>query len=60
MALAQCFSCGAEAENLSGATHQYLLSTSGCWAKYGELLAREYSDFSYMAVHNLTVDAYAA
>ena len=60
MALTQCFSCGAETENINGATHKYLLSTSGCWAKYGELLAREYSDFSYMAVHNLTVDAYAA
>ena len=59
MALTTCFSCGANTKNIDGATHKYLLSTPGCWAMYGEVLAREYSDFAYMAVHDLTVDAYA-
>ncbi len=58
-ALTKCFSCGAETEKVNGPTHKYLLSTPGCWARYGEVLAREYSDFRYMAVHDLTVDAYS-
>ena len=35
-------------------------SSPSCWATYGHLLAREYSDPQYMAVHRLTVDSYAA
>jgi Family of unknown function (DUF5946) len=34
-------------------------SCPGCWAVYGEVLAREYSDPAYFQVHKLTVDAYA-
>jgi hypothetical protein len=34
-------------------------STPGCWAAYGRVLAREYEDPRYVAVHRLTVDAYA-
>ena len=30
-----------------------------CWAAYGEVLAREYSDPAYFQVHRLSVDAYA-
>lgn len=59
MTLIKCFSCGAETEDVNGSTHKYLLSTPGCWARYNEVLAREYSDYSYMQVHNLTVDAYS-
>ena len=55
-----CFSCGVEtAPGTPGVIHRYMLSTPGCWAQYGELLAREYSDPRYMAAHALTVDAYA-
>ncbi|MEL7296819.1 MAG: DUF5946 family protein [Pseudomonadota bacterium] len=55
-----CFSCGAEtAPGETGAIHRYMLSSPGCWAQYGVLLAREYSDSRYMAMHALTVDAYA-
>ena len=39
--------------------HRYMLSSPGCWALYGEVLAREYGDLRYMAAHRLTVDAYA-
>ena len=45
--------------NQSGPTHRYMESLPGCWAIYGEVLAREYSDLAYAAVHRLTVDAYA-
>jgi len=34
-------------------------SSPGCWAAYGEILAREYSDPAYGRLHRLTVDAYA-
>ena len=36
-----------------------MLSSPGCWATYGEVLAREYQDPAYMRFHRLTVDAYA-
>jgi hypothetical protein len=34
-------------------------SSPACWAAYGEVLAREYSDPAYFRVHRLSVDAYA-
>jgi hypothetical protein len=34
-------------------------SSPGCWAVYGEVLAREYSDPAYATVHRQTVDAFA-
>jgi hypothetical protein len=56
-----CTGCGALFENREGPTHRYLESSPGCWASYGEVVAREYSDYaSYGALHRLTVDAYAA
>ena len=54
-----CTWCGLVTEKIEGPTHEYLAATPGCWAKFGEILAREYENFEYMAVHNLTADAYA-
>jgi hypothetical protein len=34
-------------------------SSPACWAAYGEVLAREYSDPAYFSVHRLGVDSYA-
>lgn len=34
-------------------------STAGCWAAYGGVLARQYSDASYAAAGQLTADAFA-
>ena len=34
-------------------------SSPSCWKVYGDVLAREFSDPTYMAVHRLTVDTYA-
>ena len=54
-----CPGCGAILPGHDGPTHRYMESSPGCWAAYGEVLAREFSDPRYMAVHRLTVDTYA-
>lgn len=55
-----CFACGGTFEAVDGPVHEYMLSTPGCWAAYGELLAREYENPAlFGAAHRLTVDAYA-
>lgn len=55
----KCISCGGEFSDIDGPVHRYMNSSPGCWAVYGEILAREYSDPFYFEVHRLTVDAYA-
>jgi hypothetical protein len=55
-----CPGCGGMFAEVEGPTHRYMESSPGCWAAYGIVLAREYSDPAYFAVHRLTVDAYAA
>ena len=40
-------------------THPYIGASAGCWAAFGELLAREFEDPSYGTVHRHTVDVYA-
>jgi hypothetical protein len=55
----RCPGCGVELKHVEGPVHRYLESSAACWALYGEVLAREYSDPAYMRVHRLTVDAYA-
>lgn len=55
-----CPDCGARVPVSDLPGHAYLGASPGCWAVYGEVLAREYSDARYFAVHQLTVDAYAA
>ena len=59
MDLRKCFSCGGKFPDIDGPVHRYMDSSAGCWAVYGEVLAREYSDPSFFEVHRLTVDAYA-
>jgi hypothetical protein len=54
-----CPGCGVELAALDAPVHRYMESTPACWAKYGELLAREYGNAEYMASHRLTVDSYA-
>jgi len=57
--LCKCFSCGGLYPDIDGPIHRYMESSPGCWAVFGKILAREYSDASYFEVHRLTVDAYA-
>jgi len=54
-----CPGCGVVLPGVDGPTHDYMESSPACWAVYGEVLAREYSDITYRAVHRLTVDTYA-
>jgi hypothetical protein len=42
-----------------GPTHPYVRSSPACWAIYGKILAREYENPNYWALHQVTVDAYA-
>jgi hypothetical protein len=55
----RCFSCGGDFPEMDGPTHPYMLSSAGCWAAYGELLALEYQHRAYATLHRLSVDAYA-
>ena len=55
----KCIGCGAEVEDIEGATHAYLGTSAGCWKLYGDVLAKEYGDSEYMQIHRLTVDAYS-
>jgi hypothetical protein len=50
--------CGALVLTSNGPTHRYLGASPGCWALYGEILARDYGEFQYPPVHRLSVDAY--
>lgn len=54
-----CPGCGLRAPVHHGPTHPYVVSSPACWAAYGEVLAREYQDQGYGALHQVTVDAYA-
>jgi len=56
----ECPSCGSRSLLTEGPTHPLMPSSPGCWAIFGELLAREFSDPAYFPLHQLTVDSYAA
>lgn len=59
MPVKPCFSCKALVPDIDGPTHRYMESSPGCWAAYGQVLAREYSKLTFATNHRLTVDAYA-
>jgi hypothetical protein len=54
----RCVGCGIELPVAAGPTHQYINSSPECWALFGSVLAREFSDEAYGDAHRLTVDAY--
>ncbi|MDQ2965628.1 MAG: DUF5946 family protein [Chloroflexota bacterium] len=56
MAVVPCAGCGGLVPHLDGPTHRNIGASPGCWAIYGELLARDLpaSEFAPLAV-----DAYA-
>lgn len=60
LGMVACCGYGGRFPAVDGPTHPYMLSSPGCGAAYGEVLAREYADFAgFERVHRLTVDAYA-
>lgn len=56
----KCISCAAQVRKSNGPTHRYIGASPGCWAIFGEVLAKEYGDYRYPQVHRLTIDVYAA
>ena len=57
--LERCVGCGAQVPRVDGPTHPYIGASAGCWAIFGEILAKEYGEWRYPPIHRLTVDAYA-
>lgn len=55
----RCIGCCGEFSESDGPTHEYILSAPGCWAAYGTLLEREFSDSELQSINRLTVDTYA-
>jgi uncharacterized protein DUF5946 len=54
-----CPGCHGIFPDTDGPTHAYISASPGCWAVYGDVLAKEYGEYQYPAVHRLTVDTYA-
>lgn len=52
-----CPACGFAGDHC-GPAHAYMSPSPSCWARYGEVLAREYSDRAYWRSHRLLTDAY--
>ena len=52
-----CPACGHVGHH-DGPAHAYMSPSPACWARYGEVLAREYSHPGYWQAHRLLTDAY--
>jgi len=59
MNLVPCMGCCGLFPEMEAPTHRYMESSPGCWAAYGEVLARGYGDPAYAQDYRLSVDAYA-
>jgi Family of unknown function (DUF5946) len=55
-----CPGCGLTAAEAGEPAPEEHSASAACWAVYGQLLARSYTDPDYRAVHQVLVDAYAA
>jgi hypothetical protein len=56
----RCPGCGMVAPVGGNPAPPEFRASSGCWRRYGELLARSYGAFEYRSVHQLVVDSYVA
>lgn len=52
-----CPACGYEG-TFDGPVHAYMSPSAACWERYGNILAREFSDADYFRSHRLLTDAY--
>ncbi len=52
----KCIACGFVGAH-PGPVHAYMSFSPACWARYGEILAREFEDRQYFEAHRLLVDA---
>lgn len=55
-----CPGCGLSSNEAAGRTPEGHWASAACWAVYGQVLTRSYTDSGYRAVHQMVVDAYAA
>ena len=61
-----CLGCQADFDEINGLTHEYIVRMNICCRRlgvgplYGEVPAREYSDYRITRHHRLTVDTYGA
>ena len=55
-----CPGCGAAIPDPGGSAVGSGASSAGCWAAYGDLVAREYGEWSNPPIHRLTSATYAA
>ncbi|MFW6090384.1 MAG: DUF5946 family protein [Actinomycetota bacterium] len=55
----RCPGCGLVLPASDGPTHASFGSSAACWALFGEVIAKEFSDPGYGRWHQHTVDAYA-
>ena len=56
--LESCPDCGAVFAPIDCVTHAYLGGSAACWAAFNDVMAREFQNAAYFAVHRFTVDAY--
>jgi hypothetical protein len=55
----RCLGCRAVVPDMDGPHGPFNLASPGCWAIYGEVLAREYGEYHFPPVHRMTLDSYA-
>jgi hypothetical protein len=55
-----CPGCGLRLPKMDGATDPYGGASAACWAAFGEITAKDYSEFRYPPIHRTLVDAYMA
>ncbi len=58
--ISSCPGCGLTAPESAGPTPEEHSASAACWAMYGQVLARSYTNPGYRAVHQVVVDSYAA
>jgi len=58
MRTSACEGCTWRFVEVDGPVHDYLMVSSGCWARFGQALSLHYSDHRYWPAHQLLTDAY--
>jgi hypothetical protein len=57
---APCPGCGIVVADPGNVAPPHEGTSPGCWGLYGDILAREYGEWGYPAIHRLTLDTYGA
>lgn len=57
--LEKCMWCGAAVQTQPAGAPTKFGAHPGCFALFGQVIAREFQDAAYFSVHRLTVDCYA-